>query len=58
MVSGHSLGGGVAQILGLLLRDKFLRERDDKTKVKIDVYTYAGPPVFTENLDGKKFVNK
>lgn len=52
-IAGHSLGGGVAQIVGLLIRDRLLSEYPEllKVNVKIDVYTYAGPPVVTGSLE-------
>lgn len=44
--TGHSFGGGVAQVCGLLQREHYSKEwRKD---IKVDVFTFAAPPVICE----------
>lgn len=61
IITGHSLGGGLAQIFGAYLKDKMFRKRIekllDKPKMskffaflaKSKMYTFGAPQVFREN---------
>jgi len=50
-ITGHSMGGSMASILGYELATTILKDKDDFSK--LNIYTFGSPRIFTAGLAGR-----
>lgn len=52
-VTGHSLGGGLAMLMALLIKDQIAPVYQGKINIDVVVYTFGAPPIFDKNFSQK-----
>lgn len=48
-VTGHSLGGGLALLMSLYIKDRIAPNYEDRINIEVVAYTFAAPPIFQKD---------
>ena len=52
-VTGHSLGGGLAMLMALLIKDQIAPVYEGRINIDVVVYTFGAPPIFDKDFAQK-----
>ncbi len=52
-VTGHSLGGGLAMLTALLIKDQIAPVYEGRINIDVVVYTFGAPPIFAKDFAQK-----
>ncbi len=52
-VTGHSLGGGLAMMMALLIKDQIAPVYEGRINIDVVVYTFGAPPIFDKDFAQK-----